>query len=152
MYLPYSSATGPRYTYPPIAAKSPSGLWDLWIMGLRELPWGPPSVPGVDWVPSRFEKPKSGGTPGTSEPALRKFISSIETKLFALAIGVVVCEPTSPMYRSPVRRSKLARHGLRNPDATTSPNPEIGLPGLAVFQALIGLSAGMAKFFKLSAG
>src|SRR3954449_11594452 len=121
-------------------------------MGLRELPCAPPRVPGVDWVPSRFENPKSGGTPGTTEAALRKFTSSIETKLFAVAIGVFVCEPTSPMYRSPVRRSKLARHGLRNPDAATSPNPEIRLPGWAVFQAGIGLSAGMAKFFKLSAG
>src|SRR6476620_4092712 len=99
------------------------------MIGLREFPCGPPSVPGVDWVPSRFEKPKSGGTPGTSEPALRKFISSMETKLFALAIGVFVCEPTSPMYMSPVRRSKLARHGLRNPDATISLKPEIGLAG-----------------------
>src|SRR6478752_7329010 len=151
MYLPYNSATGPQYKYPPIAAKSPSA-WECWMMGLREFPWAPPSVPGVDWVPSRFEKPKSGGAPGTSEPALRKFTSSMETKLFAVAIGEFVCEPTSPMYRSPVRRSKPARHGLRNPDATTSPNPEIGLPGLAVFQALIGLSDGMAKFFKLSAG
>src|SRR5262245_24364969 len=114
------------------------------MMGLREFPCGPPSVPGVDWVPSRFEKPKSEGTPGTSEPALRKLISSMETKLLALDIGVFFCEPTSPMYRSPVRRSKLARHGLRSPDATISPNPEIGLAGLAVFQALIGLSAGMA--------
>src|SRR4051812_712456 len=122
------------------------------MIGLRELPWGPPRVPGVDWVPSRFENPKSGGTPGTSEPALRKFTSSMETKLFAVAIGVLVCEPTSPMYRSPVRWSNPARHGLRNPDATTSPNPEIGLPGWAVFQAGIGLSAGMAKFFKLSPG
>src|SRR4051812_30510664 len=109
-------------------------------------------MPGVDWVPSRFEKPKSGGTPGTSEPALRKFTSSMETKLFALAIGEFVCEPTSPMYISPVTRSKLARQGLRNPDATTSPNPEIGLVGCAVFQAGIGLSAGMAKFFKPSTG
>src|SRR3954447_19064017 len=122
------------------------------MMGLREFPWGPPSVPGVDWVPSRFEKPKSGGTPGTSEPALRKLTSSMETKLFAVAIGEFVCEPTSPIYKSPVTRSKLARHGLRKPDATTSPNPEIGLPGWAVFQAGIGLSAGMAKFFKLSTG
>src|SRR4051812_23399845 len=101
-------------------------------------------MPGVDWVPSRFEKPKSGGTPGTSEPALRKFISSMETKLFALTIGAFVWEPTSPTYKSPVRRSKLARHGLRNPDATTSPNPEIGLAGWTVFQAGIGLSPGMA--------
>src|SRR5882724_6643279 len=149
MYLPYSSATGPRYKYPPIAAKSLSA-WECWMMGLRELPWGPPSEPGVDCVPSRFEKPKSGGTPGTSEPALRKLTSSIETKLFALTIGVAVCEPTSPIYISPVTRSKLSRQGLRSPDTTTSPNPEIGLPGWAVFQAGIGLSAGMAKFFKLS--
>src|SRR4051812_16614195 len=114
------------------------------MIGLREFPCGPPRAPGVDWVPSRFEKPKSGGTPGTSEPALRKFISSMETKLLALAIGAFVCEPTSPTYKSPVRRSKLARHGLRNPDATTSPNPEIGLAGWTAFQAGIGLSPGMA--------
>src|SRR5262245_50523302 len=108
---------------------------------------------GVLLTPPVFCKPTVAATPSLiGQPKSRPMTPALIKLISSTPVVELMPNPTSPMYKSPVALSKLARQGFLKPVAMISPSagtvPElVGLAGVVC--PTKGLVGGMAKFLKL---